>query len=162
MCFVKDYDTLLAQFSRDILGYFGIKQIMERENDNIEIRQLLGKLSSSYFGLCETDHSSYCKIWTDTFLLPILLDVVQSMYTSRYKITCLVIIQFLISAQPKFQPTSWKLHKGILPGSALPFSQANAEVKSRHRESTILPFFSLLTYLISSAFHIGGDTYFWM
>ena len=41
--------------------------------------------------------------------------------------------------------TSWKSHNGTEPGFALPFSTADAHVRSRHRASTTVPFFSFDT-----------------
>jgi hypothetical protein len=45
------------------------------------------------------------------------------------------------------EPTSWKLHVSTLPGSFLDLSITQDEVKSLHRASTALPFFSLDTYM---------------
>jgi hypothetical protein len=42
--------------------------------------------------------------------------------------------------------TSWKLHTSTDPGSALALSTTVAFVRSRHRASTTLPFFSLDTF----------------
>lgn len=42
--------------------------------------------------------------------------------------------------------TSCQSHRGTEPGSALPFSQAEVLVRSRHLASTARPFFSLLTW----------------
>lgn len=41
--------------------------------------------------------------------------------------------------------TSWKSQRGTDPGLALAFSIAAVEVRSRHRASTMVPFFSFET-----------------
>lgn len=41
--------------------------------------------------------------------------------------------------------TSWKEHVGTEPGLALDFSMVEADVRSRQRASTIVPFFSFET-----------------
>jgi hypothetical protein len=99
-------------------------------------------------------HSSYRKIRADSLFFSILLHVFKSKDSRWNQVSSLVIVQFLMdryqsdNARLRLrtdQLTSWKLHSSTLPGSARPFSHAKALVRSRHRASTIFPFFSLLT-----------------
>jgi hypothetical protein len=150
--FIEDDDAFLAELGRDVLGDFRIEEVVEGEDDNVEVWQLsVGLALRRQVADFETYHASNSEVRTDPLLLSIPLDVVQGVYTSRDQVARFIVVQFLFRSASAYttgkvrELTSWKLHKGTLPGSARPFSHANAEVRSRQRESTILPFFSLLT-----------------
>ena len=96
-------------------------------------------------------HSSNCEVWTSRIFTAILKNIVKGVYSGRYKVSGFKFAKVLwygLNARIvnlHKSRTSCHSHKSTEPGSSRPFLHAAELVKSRHRASTILPFFSFDT-----------------
>lgn len=99
MCLVKDDDAVRAELFRDLVGDLGIKEIMERIDDDIDEGHLESEVrvrnAPSCGTRCQTHHSSQCKVRADPVLATILLDVVQRKDALREQVSWLALAEFL-------------------------------------------------------------------
>lgn len=93
--FIKYNDTFFAHLCRDLLGDLRIEEVVERVDDDIEIRELRSVSARLWSVPFKTHHSSDDEVWADAFLLSVLFHVVQGVNARRYEIAGVVIVQFL-------------------------------------------------------------------